>query len=98
MFIQLQVYWRGKVNYAPKEIILGEVFHCHDLDDLYTAKQWLSSKADVLVYRLERDGDDMCMTKIDLDDFIREQEATEHHDRASYNRAQSRKLTTEAAE
>ena len=48
-----------------------------DLEDLEAARGFLADKPDPLVYRIERDGPDICSTAIDLDELIAET-AAEH--------------------
>jgi len=75
MFVQLQAYWTQAVAFAPKEILASELFTCHDLADLEAARGFLADKQDPLVYRIERDGPDICSAAIDLDELIAETEA-----------------------
>ena len=80
MFLQLQAYWQQPVAFSPKVAIGGEIFTCHDLDDLRAAQKFLAGKAEPLVYCLQRDGTDMCHRAVDLDELIAETEQEQHSD------------------
>jgi hypothetical protein len=77
MLLQLQAYWTQAVPFAPRQVIASELFTCHDLADLEAARGFLADKSEPLVYRIERDGPDICATAIDLNELIAET-AAEH--------------------
>jgi len=70
MFLQLQAYWQQPVAFAPRTVVGGEIFTCHDLADLQATAKFLANKAQPLVYRIERDGPDISQTPVDLDELI----------------------------
>ncbi len=86
MFLQLQAYWAQDVPFAPHQVIGSEIFTCHDLPDLEAAREFLVDKAEPLVYRVERDRDDICATPIDLDELIAETRAEYSSDFARHYR------------
>lgn len=87
---QLQAFWDQPVAFAPRTILAGETFHCFDLTDLRDMRDKLAGKANVVVYRIERDGADIMQQPIDLDDLISEQAAERAFDDRAYHREQAR--------
>jgi hypothetical protein len=86
MFLQLQAYWQQPVAFAPRTVVGGEIFTCHDLADLEATRKFLARKSQPLVYRLERDGPDISQTPVDLDELIAENQAEHSADFARHYR------------